>query len=84
MKNAQADHPLKIWRLKQRPPLTQAQLAQKVGVSDMSISLYEDGRTPRPRVLAALCALTRLKISDFYPKPAIPAGSKKESVTHGK
>lgn len=84
MKNAQGDHPLKIWRLKQRPTLTQAQLGLKVGVSDMSISQYEGWRLPRPKVMTALCALTKLKITDFYPKPAIPAGSKKESAKHGK
>jgi transcriptional regulator with XRE-family HTH domain len=53
------EHPLKIFRERHTPPLTQQQLAQLLGVSKATISRYESGkRAPLRKDLPRLSAIT--------------------------
>jgi transcriptional regulator with XRE-family HTH domain len=49
-------HPLKAYRL--RHALTLLQLADLVGVSEVSMSRYEAGRVPRPEIQAKIAEVT--------------------------
>jgi transcriptional regulator with XRE-family HTH domain len=60
-------HPLARWR--EDHEISQAELAQKVQVRQMSISRYEHGQTPESPILKRLCEFTGLPPQAFvYPE----------------
>lgn len=60
-------HPLRAWRLRQRPPVNQQQIAERVGVgSKASISRIENWeREPSLTLAAKLSEETGIPISRF-------------------
>jgi transcriptional regulator with XRE-family HTH domain len=76
-------HPLKIWRRKQRPTLSQRKLAAKIGCSDMTVLRWERGSIPRFDDMAALLRLTGLTANDFHEHRAMLARRNKETRKHG-
>lgn len=57
---------LKKWR--EQEGITQGALAASLGVSDVSVSRYENGRIPEPDVMSAIYAITNGSVcpNDFY------------------
>lgn len=61
-------HPLKAYRLRQSPPLTQEQLAEQLGTSKVSVSRWETGeRKPEPDLLPGISAKTGIPAADLRP-----------------
>jgi transcriptional regulator with XRE-family HTH domain len=59
-------HPLKTWRLTQKPLMTLAALASEVGVSASHLSEIENWNNgPSLDLLNKLCARSRLTVADF-------------------
>lgn len=59
-------HPLKIWRLCQIPPLSQASAGRKLGLSDMAVSRFERGKFPEFESLVRIHRVTGLTPNDFF------------------
>jgi len=61
-------HPLKAFREKQAPPLTQVQLGELLGVSKVSVSRWETGeRKPEPDLLPRISAKTGISPAALRP-----------------
>lgn len=61
-------HPLRAYREKQSPPLTQEQLAEQLGTSKASVSRWETGeRKPEPEELLNIAAKTGIAPSALRP-----------------
>ncbi len=61
-------HPLKAFRDSHDPPLTQEQLAERLGVSKVSVSRWETGeRKPEPELLPAISAETGVSAAQLRP-----------------
>lgn len=71
------DHPLKIWRLSQVPPLSQRKAAAKMGVTDMALVRWERWAVPKSQLAGKIQAVTGLSPNDFHKHLAIPARGKK-------
>ena len=61
-------HPLKAWRDRQIPPLTQREAAKLLGVSEPTLSRWETGeRKPSMRQLAGIQEKTGIAPVDLRP-----------------
>lgn len=59
-------HPLKTWRRKQRPPLSQDEVAEKIGVTKPTISRWERyNREPSLADAAKLSEITGIPLKKF-------------------
>jgi transcriptional regulator with XRE-family HTH domain len=67
-------HPLKAWRLKQKPKMTLTALAGEVEVSASHLSEIENyNNEPSLGLVMKLCRKANLSVADFE-KPKEPAG----------
>jgi hypothetical protein len=60
------DHPLKIWRLAQRPALSQAAVGSKLHTTGVSVGRWESGAMPDFGALILIEKLTGLTAADFH------------------
>lgn len=78
------EHPLKIWRLSQIPPLSQAAAGRRLGLSDMAVSRYERWKMPEFEVLLVIHKITRLEPNDFFKPLRIPLRAKARGGRNGR
>lgn len=63
--------PANLRRLRKQAGLSRRQLADMVGVSQLTISVYEQGRcTPSVKAVAALAAAFGCTLDDLFTMPA--------------
>lgn len=61
-------HPLKAFRERQSPRLTQAQLAELIGVAEPTVCRYERGeRLPAPDIVRSISEKTGIPVADLRP-----------------
>ncbi len=64
----QPNHPLKTYRLRQNPPLSQDQLAELLGVSKASVSRWETGeRKPEETLIPVISEVTGIAPEKIRP-----------------
>ncbi len=60
----------KVAKVREEAGLTQEQLAEEVGVTSITISRVENGRSASPELLARIAERFGVQLSDFlYPHP---------------
>jgi transcriptional regulator with XRE-family HTH domain len=65
-------HPLRAFREKQVPPLSQEQLADLLGVSRVTVNRWESGaRKPEPEELPGISAKTGISPAELRPDLAV-------------
>jgi transcriptional regulator with XRE-family HTH domain len=79
------EHPLKIWRESQVPPLSQLKVGSKLSKSGMAVGRWEAGAMPDFDTLIRIEKLTGLTTADFHQHRVILARRKKqEQKQHGR
>jgi hypothetical protein len=79
------EHPLKIWRQAQIPPLSQRAAAALLKTSDMTIGRWEKGADPLFDAWLQITRVTGLTPNDFHEHRAILARRKlQESTQNGR
>jgi transcriptional regulator with XRE-family HTH domain len=66
-------HPIKAWRERQTPPVSQEALAQKVGVFRETVARWEAGRNPDRDLLPRLIEITGIPARELRPDLAAEA-----------
>jgi hypothetical protein len=78
-------HPLKIWRESQVPPLSQLKTGLKLNTTGVSVGRWEAGAMPDFDALVRIEKLTGLTFSQFHEHRVILARRKKqESKKNGR
>ena len=64
---------MKISEYRRKSGLTQRELANLIGVTDVAIGRYEAGRIPEPAILRKIYDVTKGRVgpNDFYDFPAL-------------
>lgn len=61
-------HPLERWRLTQDPPITQTELAKRLGITQAAVAKWESGsRWPATRFLRRLHRITGIELIKLVP-----------------
>lgn len=68
----------KLQKWREQEGLTQAQAAERIGITQQSWSRYESGRVPEPDIIRQIVDRTKgdavpIEYADFFAPPAQPA-----------
>lgn len=63
----QATHPIRAYRERQQPPISQGELGERIGVTRFTVGRWEDGGRPDKDLLAKITEVTGVSARELRP-----------------